>query len=100
MYVHIPFCGRRRVLELTEAVLASILMALLLLAVLGMPIGALSVHLQWLCYQNSDMSVPLLPMTAGAIYLVLKAAAYFIRALLSLPVISGLLVPLQNSVAA
>lgn len=100
MYMHIPFCGRRRVLELTEAVLASVLMALLLLAVLGMPIGALSVHLRCLCYQNSDMSGTLLPMNAGAIYLVLKAAAYFIRALLSLPVISGLLVPLQKSVAA
>ena len=38
-------------------------------------------------------------MHAGAIYLVLKAAAYFVRALLRLPVISGLLVPLQNSIA-
>ena len=87
-------------MELTEAVLASILMALLLLAVLGMPIGAASMHLQCLCYQRSDMSGTVLPMNAGAIYLVLKAAAYFIRALLSLPVVSGLLVPLQRSVTA
>lgn len=85
-------------MELTEAVLASILMALLLLAVLGMPIGA--PYLQCLCYQSRDMSRIALPMNAGAIYLVLKAAAYFVRALLSLPIISGLLVPLQNSVAA
>ena len=87
-------------MELTEAVLASILMALLLLAVLGMPIGAPLTYLQCLCYQSRDMSRLALPMNAGAIYLVLKAAAYFVRALLSLPIISGLLVPLQNSVAA
>lgn len=66
--------GRRRVMELTEAVLASILMASLLVAVLGMPIGA--------------------------IYLVLKAAAYFIRAFLSLPFLSGFLRPLQDVIAA
>ena len=41
-----------------------------------------------------------LPMNAGAAYLVVKAAAYFVRALLSLPIISELLVPLQNSIAA
>lgn len=75
-------------------------MALLLLAVLGMPIGATLVCLQCFCYRCSDISRTVLPMNAGAIYLVLKAAAYFVRALLSLPVISGLLVHLQNSVAA
>lgn len=66
--------GRRRVMELTEAVLASIFMASLLLAVLGMPIGA--------------------------IYLVLKAVAYFIRALLSLPYLSGFFSPLKDFVGA
>lgn len=64
--------GRRRFLEVTEAILASILMAALLVAVLGMPIGA--------------------------IYLVLKAAAYFIRAVLSLPIISGVLVSIRDRI--
>lgn len=36
-------------MELTEAVLASIFMASLLLAVLGMPIGAALMHLQSWC---------------------------------------------------
>ena len=43
-------------MELTEAVLASILMASLLLAVLGMPIGAPLMHLQcssYLCIEFS-----------------------------------------------
>ncbi|DBB01244.1 hypothetical protein WJX77_008818 [Trebouxia sp. C0004] len=64
--------GRRRFLEVAEAVLASILMAALLVAVLGMPIGA--------------------------IYLVLKAAAYFIRAVLSLPIISGIFVSIRDRI--
>lgn len=75
-------------------------MALLLLVVLGMPIGATLARLQCFCYRCNDISQTVLPMNAGATYLVLKAAAYFVRALLSLPVISGLLVHLQNSVAA
>lgn len=35
---------------------------------------------------------------AGAIYLVLKAAAYFIRAVLSLPIISGILVSIRDRI--
>lgn len=63
--------GRRRCFEVIEAILASILIAALLVAVLGMPIGA--------------------------IYLVLKATAYFIRALLGLPFISAILTPIRDS---
>ncbi len=90
-------CCRRRFLEVTEAILASILMAALLVAVLGMPIGDA-------CCMNIGIAPPDLTRMfisdahAGAIYLVLKAAAYFIRAVLSLPIISGVLVSIRDRI--
>lgn len=53
-----------------------------------------------LCYLCIEFIMTVLLMCAGAIYLVLKAAAYFIRAFLSLPFLSGFLRPLQNVIAA
>ena len=82
---------------MTEAILASILMAALLVAVLGMPIGdACCMDIGTVPVYSTRMFK--LDAHAGAIYLVLKAAAYFTRAVLSLPIISGVLVSIRDRI--
>ncbi len=72
-------------------------MAALLVAVLGMPIGdACCMDIGTVPVDAARMSTS--DAHAGAIYLVLKAAAYFIRAVLSLPIISGVLVSIRDRI--
>lgn len=96
--------GRKFIFDAVETVLAIALVAVLLAVVLGLPLGepprprALCAwHLAACPQAHLDRRVAC-HTAAGIIYLVLKAVAYLLQVLTSLPAVSNLLTTLRSSV--